>query len=130
MTDQITVLVVEDDALLRMDITTVLQDEGFSVVEVESAPRALASLYGNIGAHCLVTDVDLGEGMDGLELASSVHEEWPDMGIIVVSGKTRTMPVDVPDARFVIKPYDPARIAGMIREMVTTGTDDVAGRAG
>jgi DNA-binding NtrC family response regulator len=121
MTDPIAVLVVEDDALIRGNIVDVLEEDGFTVHECDSSAEALAAMESNIGADCLVTDVDLGKGIDGLDLASIVHDHWPDVGIIVVSGKPRTMPVDVPDARFFIKPYDPEKIADMIRELVLTG---------
>ncbi|KKC31379.1 response regulator [Devosia psychrophila] len=114
----ITVLVVEDEPLMRMTIVDALEDANFEVHEAEHATSALATLYGNIEIECLVTDVDLGDGMDGLRLASSVHGKWPTMGIIVVSGKDRVMPADVPDAKFFKKPYKPAEIAGMIRELV------------
>lgn len=120
MTD-ITVLVVEDDALIRINIMDALEDRAFQVHEAESAALALEILSGNTCIQCLVTDVDLGIGMDGLRLASSVHDRWPDIGIIVVSGKNRVMPPDVPHAKFFIKPYSPEKIADAIRELVTAG---------
>jgi DNA-binding NtrC family response regulator len=115
----ITVLVVEDDLLIRTNIIDALEDDAFEVYEAENAASALETLHGNIGIQCLLTDVDLGNGMDGLSLASSVHGKWPDIGIIVVSGKSRVMPSDVPNAKFFIKPYDPEKIADMIRELVS-----------
>lgn len=120
MTD-ITVLVVEDDALVRINIIDALEDHAFQVYEADNAASALETLSGNICIHCLMTDVNLGNGMDGLCLALSVHEKWPDIGIIVVSGQNRVMPPDVPDARFFIKPYNPEKIAETIRELVTAG---------
>lgn len=127
MTD-ITVLVVEDDVIIRTNIVDALEDDAFEVHEAENAAFALETLYGKFSIQCLLTDVDLGNGMDGLCLASSVHDKWPDIGIIVVSGKSRVMPPDIPDAKFFIKPYDPQKIADMIRELVSAAHQSVTAR--
>lgn len=117
MARRISVLVVEDDGLIRDNIVTVLEDDGFSVQDFDESAKALAALNTGVHVDCMITDVDLGKGIDGLDLASAVHQMWPAIGIIVVSGKPRTMPIDVPDAKFFIKPYDPERIASMVREL-------------
>jgi DNA-binding response OmpR family regulator len=119
------VLVVEDDALILISIIDVLEDYQFEVYEAATASHALDMLYCDIVPECLVIDVDLGSGMDGLQLASSVHKKWSDIGIIIVSGKDRTIPPDVPNAKFVKKPYDPIEIAAMIRSL-TKGIEQTA----
>ena len=118
MAGPIVVLVVEDDAFTRMSIVDALQHDGFTVHEARNSEHALAALEQDIGADCLLTDVDLGSGIDGLSLASKVHDSFPDMEIVIVSGTRRTVPADVPDARFFIKPYDAGAIAATVRELV------------
>ena len=121
MTGPIVVLVVEDDAITRMNIVDSLHDDGFKIYEAPTSEEALEALDAELGVDCLLTDVDLGAGLNGLHLASLVHQKFPLVEIVVVSGQLRVMPADVPDARFFIKPYDPATIAAAVRAMVLEG---------
>ncbi|UXN68008.1 response regulator (plasmid) [Devosia neptuniae] len=121
MTGPIVVLVVEDDAITRINIVDALHDEGFKVHEAPTSEEALQTLDAELGVDCLLTDVDLGAGLDGLRLASQARGNFPLVEIVVVSGQLRQMPTDVPDARFFIKPYDPATIADAVRAMVLEG---------
>lgn len=118
MTAPIVVLVVEDDIMTRMNIVEALQDDGFKIHHAPTSEEALKALDQHMGVDCLLTDVDLGGGMDGLGLASEVHHRYPTVEIVVVSGQSRSMPSDVPGARFFIKPYDPGTIAKSVRGMV------------
>ena len=61
----------------------------------------------------LVTDVELGEGMSGLELAQYAKREFPDLNVVVVSGRH---PPYVPrDARFLMKPYQAQELLDAVR---------------
>ncbi|WP_127753266.1 response regulator [Devosia sp. 1566] len=104
--------------ITRMNIVDALQDDGFKIHEVPNAEEALKALDVQLGVDCLLTDVDLGAGLNGLRLASEVRTRYPSVEIVVVSGQLRSMPPGVPDGRFFIKPYDPAAIAKTLREMV------------
>lgn len=121
MTAPIVVLVVEDDIMTRMNIVEALQDDGFKIHHAPTSEQALEALGRHTGVDCMLTDVDLGDGMDGLRLASEVHHRYPTVEIVVVSGQSRSMPSDVPCARFFIKPYDPGTIAKTVRDMVLDG---------
>jgi CheY-like chemotaxis protein len=113
------ILVVEDEALIRMGIVASLEDDGFIVVEASNADEAIEMLIGHPDIKAMFTDIDMPGGMDGLRLAAAVRDRWPPIQIIVTSGQVRltqeTMPVE---GRFFTKPYDVNRIAMTLREMV------------
>jgi two-component system, response regulator PdtaR len=116
---RITVLVVEDEALVRMGIVDELEDAGFEVLEAANATEAIEQLAANVRISLIFTDVDMPGDMDGLKLAAAVRDRWPPIKIIVTSGHrvvdARALPTD---ARFLPKPYNPDHVVRSIREMV------------
>lgn len=115
----ITVLVVEDEALLRMDIADQLSDMGFVVLEAANAAFAIRILAENPDIQVMFTDVDMPGDMDGLRLAAAVRDRWPPIKIIVTSGHRRVGESDMPDhSRFFSKPYQAEAIAAAAREMI------------
>jgi CheY-like chemotaxis protein len=114
----ITVLVVEDETLIRMDITTFLEDEGFTVYEAADADEAIAILHRNSDIRVMFTDIDMPGSMDGLKLAAAVRDRWPPVQIIVTSGHRQLSDDLLPvEGRFFSKPYDHSRVISAIREM-------------
>ncbi len=114
----ITVLVVEDEFLIRMDITTLLEDEGFAVHEAADADEAIAILHANHDIKVMFTDIDMPGTMDGLKLAAAVRDRWPPVQIIVTSGHWQLSDDKLPvQGRFFSKPYDHSRVLSAIREM-------------
>jgi DNA-binding response OmpR family regulator len=81
-----TVLVVEDDDLLRTLVAEALQDQGFEVVEAADGVMALAVLQSDARIDLLMTDVGLPGGMSGLDLARAARAERPDLGVLFVTG--------------------------------------------
>ena len=117
--NSITVLVVEDEALVRMDIGLLLDDEGFQVLEASNADDAISLPDAHPEVRLMFTDIDMPGSMDGLKLAAAVRDRWPPVKIIVTSGHRHmsddTLPVV---GRFFSKPYDPSRVIHAIREMI------------
>lgn len=117
----ITVLVVEDEVLLRIDIAQTLEDEGFKVFEASNADDAIAILNARSDIRLMFTDIDMPGSMDGLKLAAAVRDRWPPIKIIVTSGhrhmRDDTLPVE---GRFFSKPYDPSVVIGAMRDMVVS----------
>ncbi|WP_425070039.1 response regulator [Rhizobium tumorigenes] len=68
------VLVVEDGMLIRMDITTFLEDEEFTVYEA-AADEATAILNTHSEIRAVFTDIDMPGTMDGLKLAAAVRDK-------------------------------------------------------
>jgi CheY-like chemotaxis protein len=111
-----TVLLVGDEALLRMAAADLLDDAGFTVVEAASADETLRVLETDPDAvHVLVTDVHMPGSMDGLGLAAEVDRRWPHVRLIVTSGLARYSDQDIPDSvRFVPKSWHLAAMVGAI----------------
>ena len=115
---RIAVLVVEDEALVRMGIVDFLEDHNFEVFEAENAAAAIMILKSTVRISALFTDVDMPGGMDGLKLAAAVRDRWPPIKIIITSGHRKVALRDLPvEARFFAKPYDPDQIAATLRHM-------------
>jgi signal transduction histidine kinase/DNA-binding response OmpR family regulator len=83
--DRLKLLVVEDDAVLRMTTLGMIEDLNHEAVGAGDADEALAILAREDGFDVLLSDVGL-PGMSGVELAAEVRRQWPDMRIVVASG--------------------------------------------
>ena len=126
MTPGIAVLVVEDEALVRMDIVGYLEDEGFIVYEACDADQAIAQLEIHADIRILFTDIDMPGSMDGLKLSAFVRNRWPPVRIVVTSGHRIVDVTDLPDGGvFHSKPYQRAAIVQSFREL----TADLSGSA-
>ena len=120
MTDKIAVLVVEDEALIRLDIVDQLADEGYEVLEAGSADEAVALLEANPAIRILFTDIDMPGSMDGLKLAAAVRDRWPPVKIVVTSGHRMVEITDLPDGSvFFSKPYHHRKVVTSFRELLT-----------
>src|SRR3712207_270502 len=114
------VLIVEDEPLVRMLGTDVLEDAGFQVVEAMDAQEALAQLEAHPEVDILFTDVQMPGELDGVALARIVHDRRPDVRLVIASGRTRLEPQEIPDnGRFVPKPYRPDELVGVMREVLS-----------
>src|SRR5438105_9097373 len=118
-----TVLIVEDEMLLRMRAVDLVEDAGFTALEAVNADDALAILESRSDIELLFTDIQMPGSMDGLELAHAVHERWPLIKIILVSGQLTLADADKPtDSRFFSKPLDVRQMIEEMRDMVGKGT--------
>lgn len=116
---RIAVLVVEDEALVRMAIVDELEDAGFEVFEAADADKAIDILTATPRIQLMFTDVDMPGGTDGLKLAAAVRDRWPPIKIIVTSGHRKVEIDSLPlECRFMAKPYNPDVVVRCIREMV------------
>jgi CheY-like chemotaxis protein len=118
-----TILVVEDEALIRVVTVEALTDAGFAVKEAENADEALAVLHlsGN-EIDLIFTDVHMPGSMSGTELAHHVRGVWPAIALLVTSGRPqpslRNLP---PGSRFMSKPYDLDKVVDEVSDLVATG---------
>ncbi|WP_342111860.1 response regulator [Methylobacterium sp. SI9] len=112
------VLVVEDEPIQRFDAVDCVEDAGFEAVEAASAEEAIRILEARPDIRVVFTDIDMPRGIDGMKLAAAIRDRWPPIEIIIVSGRRRPRPEDMP-ARgvFFAKPYKRNEIAAMIHRM-------------
>jgi DNA-binding NtrC family response regulator len=118
--DSAVVLIVEDEAVLRMAAVCFVEDAGFEAIEACDADDAIVLLENRDDIRLLFTDIDMPFGsMNGLRLASAVRDRWPPIKIIVVSGHRTPEPADMPGgSKFFTKPYEPDRMIATMREML------------
>ncbi len=113
------VLIVEDEPFILFAASDHLEDEGFRVSLAKHAEEALTLLSQNLDISLLFTDVDMPGTMDGLALASATRDRWPEIKIIVTSGRRQVEITDIPDgAIFYSKPYDLGEIAASMRVLL------------
>jgi two-component sensor histidine kinase/ActR/RegA family two-component response regulator len=116
------VLVVEDEMLLRMRAVDIVEDAGFTPIEAVNADEALAILESRSDIVLLFTDVQMPGSMDGLKLAQSVHQRWPAIKIILVSGKLTLTEAEKPiDSRFFGKPLEVKQMIAEMQDMIGQG---------
>ena len=108
------VLVVEDEALIRMGAADQLERSGYKVLEAGSATEALAILKARPEVQVLFTDIDMPGELDGMELAERVHQRWPKVLLLVTSGGASLADADIPDdGMFLAKPYGGKSFPGL-----------------
>jgi CheY-like chemotaxis protein len=109
-----TVLVVEDEVLIRDLISEELVVAGFDIVQVGTADQAIEVLEARHDIHLVFTDIDMPGSMDGLKLAAAVRDRWPPVNIIITTGKARPMAIPA-DALFIPKPYVVRNVVAAMR---------------
>ncbi len=100
------VLIVDDEAIIRMYAAVLVEDAGYVAIEAATADEALAILSARDDIRVLFTDVEMPGSLNGLELVEVVREKWPPIELIVASGHVQVDPQRLPErARFFRKPY-------------------------
>ena len=113
--------------LLRMRAVDIVEDAGFTAVEAINADDALAILESRSDIELLFTDIQMPGTMDGLKLAYAVHERWPSIKIILVSGQLKLTDGDKPpDSRFFGKPLGVREMITEMQDMMGKGTLKIA----
>ena len=117
-----TVVIVEDEFLVRDLAVCELEENGYRVVEFDTADAALPYLRLHGGETLVVvTDVQMPGRLNGLQLADIVSHIWPDIPVLVTSGGPLVDPGRLPRcARFLRKPWHPAEIVEKIRSLSRT----------
>ena len=95
---------------------------GFTSVEAVNADEAMAILESRSDISLLFTDIQMPGSMDGLKLAHAVHDRWPDIKIILVSGQVKPSDAERPaDSRFFGKPLGVQQMIAELQAMVGAG---------
>jgi CheY-like chemotaxis protein len=114
------VLVVEDQALIRMGAAAVIQDAGYEVYEASDADEAICMLELHEEIRILFTDVGMPGSMDGMKLAHYVRGRWPPIMVIVATGIPNFRGEDMPvESIFFSKPYSPENLTGGLRQVMS-----------
>ncbi len=117
-----TVLVVEDEPVVRSVVVEMLQDEGYRVLEAVDGPSGLAALRSEPTIDLLVTDVGL-PGMNGRQLADQARETRPALKILFITGYAESVAMAegflLPGMEMITKPFDLDVLSRRIRTMVS-----------
>ena len=112
----VTVLVVEDDSLVRLVVADLLRDTGYNVIEGRDGQEALEILEVQPHVDALFTDAIMPR-LDGFSLARIVSERWPQVAVVITSG----LPPDseLPSgARFIRKPFTDRVVLDALRSSI------------
>lgn len=82
-----TILIVEDEVLIRMAVCEHVRDEGFRVLEASNVAEAQAILRAREPIEIVFSDVNMPGAMNGIDLAQWVRDQYPDVRIILASGQ-------------------------------------------
>jgi CheY-like chemotaxis protein len=120
-----TILVVEDEPMIRELVETMLQSRGYSVLMVDDPLRAVAFSAQYSGPiHLLLTDVIM-PGISGREIADQISAQRPEMKVIFVSGYTPNAIVHHgildEDLNFLQKPFTAGTLTHKVREVLDDG---------
>jgi len=116
------VLIVEDEMILRMRAVDIVEDAGFCPVEAVNADQAMSILEARSDISLLFTDIQMPGSIDGLKLAHAVHDRWPAIKIILVSGHVTPSDAERPaDSRFFGKPLGVEQMVTELQAMVGAG---------
>jgi PAS domain S-box-containing protein len=117
-----TVLVVDDEATVRMVITDILEDLGYAAIEAGDSATGLKVLQSDVRIDLLVTDVGLPGGMNGRQMADAARTYRPDLKVLFITGYAEnailgngTLP---PGMAVLTKPFAMDHMAARIRSMI------------
>jgi CheY-like chemotaxis protein len=109
------VLVVEDEVLIRLEIADELRAHGFLVVEAATADQALSYFQAGLQVDLVLSDVKMPGSMNGVGLIQRLRVQAPDVPTILTSG-------DAPGAHeadaFISKPYDMRQVVALIARLL------------
>jgi PAS domain S-box-containing protein len=117
-----TVLIVDDEPTVRMLVTEVLEDLGYTAIEAADSVAGLKVLQSNVRIDLLVTDVGLPGGMNGRQMADAGRERRPDLKVLFITGYAENAAVGnghlEPGMAVLTKPFAMEALASRIKELI------------
>ena len=119
-------LLVDDEALIRMSLQTILTDAGFTVMAAANAAEAIAQLDNpdnNLSG--LITDIRLGIGKNGWDVARHARELNPSMPVVYMTGDSADewASLGVPNSSLVHKPFADVQIITAISNLLNAASE-------
>jgi len=113
------VLVVEDNALVRLAAVELVQSAGYEVLEAGDADAAILVLESRTDIDLVFTDVQMPGSMDGIKLCHYIRNRWPPVKLMVASGAAILQESSLPEgSRFFSKPYEDHAITDMMAQLL------------
>ena len=114
------VLILDDDPLVLATLAEALRDDGLDIAEARNSAEAIERLEDD--AHpprLLVTDINLGEAVDGRAVAAAARRRYPGIPVIFITGRPDTLinhPFGTAE-RLLAKPFRPSELVAAVRAM-------------
>ena len=123
-----TILVVDDETLIRICLSDYLQEEGFKTLEAASLKEAKAIIDAG-DVDLVLTDIRMDGPFDGIELAKYLRGRKPGLPVVFVSGNSPDKADQELGAgqHFLTKPVDYRKMAGLIGSLLARGAADADG---
>lgn len=117
-----TILVVEDEPLIRMNAVGLIEDAGYGVLEAFNADGAIILLETRPTIRVVFSDIEMPGSMNGLKLIHAVRLRWPPVVLILASGRISPLVADMPaDTVFLPKPYREEDLLKVLARVDWTG---------
>jgi CheY-like chemotaxis protein len=118
--EPLVVLVVEDEALIRMVLADVLSDEGYTVIQASNGQEALKVVRGLPSLDALVTDLQM-PFVGGLAVAWAARKRWPKLPVIIASSALNAHQAveAVVGSHHVPKPFLPGLLGSQLVRMIS-----------
>lgn len=101
-----TILVVEDEPIIRATASLLIEDAGYDVLEAANADDAIVLLEAHPDIRVVFSDLSMPGKMNGLKLIHAVRKRWPPVVLILASGQRSPLVADMPsETVFLSKPY-------------------------
>ena len=117
-----TVLIVDDEPSVRMLVTEVLEDLGYSPIEASDGPAGLQILQSEAAIDLLITDVGLPGGINGRQLADAARITRPELKVLFITGYAENAIIGsghlAPGMRVLTKPFVVETLANRIQDMI------------
>ncbi len=118
-----TVLVVDDEPTVRMLVTEVLEDLGYTAIEAADGAAGLQVLQSDARIDLLVTDVGLPGGMNGRQVADAARVTRPDLKVLFITGYAENAVLSHghldPGMHVLTKPFTMESLARRIRDLIS-----------
>ena len=112
-----TILVVDDEAMIRQLLRWILAHLGYNVLSAASGAEALAIAARTDSFHILITDLNL-PGMSGVELADELRATRPELMTLFISGSSREefedLGIEMSQSAFIPKPFSLPQVSEAI----------------
>ena len=112
------ILVVEDEAIIRIGTVQLLEDAGYAAIQASNSDDAIRILESLADIDAVITDIKMPGSLCGLRLARAIRNRWPPIHLIVASGLNAPTEKEFPGiGRFIRKPFAPKHILKALQEL-------------
>lgn len=120
------VLLVDDEPLIQDLIADALHEAGFEVVSAKDGATALKALESASSLRALVTDINLGAGPNGWDVARKARDQQPALPVVYISGGNpqEWASLGVPHSTMITKPFAPAQIVTAVAALINASDAD------